>query len=143
MPFYYFAYLEKETNAEFNKEKLRNEIVKNKEDCKPGKRYLLGRIDGDDNFEHEVINPNNPNHKTKEDILSLLSNKDTKLKDVSTDNIDIQLKVMLNITNEERIKNLIVPLLRKYTEQYYEQYKTLLRKAVSYTDKVLYAKYII
>ena len=55
----------------------------------------------------------------------------------------ISLEFMLNITNEERIKNLIVPLLRKYTEQYYEQYKTLLRKAVSYTDKVLYAKYII
>lgn len=142
MPFYYFAYLEKETNAEFNKEKLRNEIVKNKEDCKPGKRYLLGRLENDDNFTSEVINPENPNHQIKQEILSLLNNKETKLKDVSTDNIDIQLKVVLNITDEERIKNLIIPLLKRYTEQYYEQHKTALRKAISYTDKVMYEKFI-
>ena len=142
MPFYYFAYLEKQTNAEFDKEQLRNEIVKNKEDCKPGKSYLLKRLDNDEGFQGEVINPENPSHKIKEDLLALLNNKTTKLKDIPNDNIEIQLRLVLNVTDEERIKNLIVPLLKKYTEQCYEQHKTLLRKAVSYTDKVLYEKYL-
>jgi len=143
MPFYYYAYLETKTNPEFNKEKLRSEIIKNKEDCKQGKKHLLARIENDDNFVQEVINLENPNHKIKEDLLQLLNNKDTKLKNIPTENIDVQLKVMLNVTDEERIKNLIVPLLKKYTEIYYDQYKPLLRKAISYTDKVLYGKYLV
>lgn len=142
MPFYYYAYLEILKNSEYNKEKLRSEIIKKKEDCKQGKKYLLERIENDDNFIPEVINPENPCHQIKEDMLLLLNNKGTKLKDVPNNNIDIQLKVILNITDEEHIKNLIIPLLRQYTEHHYEEYKTLLRKAASYTDKVLYEKYL-
>lgn len=142
LPFYYYVYLEMQINPEFNKEALLKEINKNKEDSKQGKAYLLARIENDNNFVPDKINPQNPTHKIKQGIIAILNDKNTKVKDIPSENIDIQLKVILNITDEERIRNLIIPLLKKYTEQHYEVYKSLLRKAAAYTDKVIYAKHL-
>ena len=46
--------------------------------------------------------------------------------------------MILNVSDKEIIKNLIVPLLRNYLDEKYENQKSLLRKALAYVDKVLY-----
>lgn len=47
---------------------------------------------------------------------------------------------ILNIKNIERIKNLVLPLLKKYLNNEYENHKNLLRRAISYVDKLLYSQ---
>ena len=55
----------------------------------------------------------------------------------------IQLKMILSIKDEERIKNLIVLMLNNYLNEKYETRKNLLRRAISYIDKFLYSNKII
>ena len=75
--------------------------------------------------------------------LNSYNDKNTKLADIPKENIGIQLKMILNVSDKERIKKLIIPLLRNYLEEEYENHKTLLRKAISYVDKVLYFDQIV
>ena len=76
-------------------------------------------------------------------MMALFNNTETKIEDIPDENIDIQLRMVLNIVNKERIKNLIIPLLKIYLDKYYETHKPLLRKAISYVDKLLYSDKLI
>ena len=51
--------------------------------------------------------------------------------------------MILNIKDIERIKNLVLPLLKKYLNNEYENHKNLLREAFSYADKFLYSQEVI
>jgi hypothetical protein len=136
LPFYYFVYLIQQNDESFDKTKLKSEISKIVEDCKMGKTFLLQRLKSDDNFKEEKLTGSELELKKK--YLELYNDKNTKLADIPNEDIEIQLKMILNISDKERIKNLIVPLLRNYLDDEYENHKTLLRRAISYIDKVLY-----
>ena len=106
-----------------------------------GKTYLLQRLKSDENFKEEKLTGSELELKKK--YLDLYNDKNTKLSDITKENIEIQLKMILNVSDKERIKKLIIPLLRNYLEEEYENHKTLLRKAISYVDKVLYLDQIV
>lgn len=141
LPFYYFVYLIQQNDESFDKTKLKSEISKIVEDCKMGKTYLLQRLKSDENFKEEKLTGSELELKKK--YLDLYNDKNTKLSDITKENIEIQLKMILNVSDKERIKKLIIPLLRNYLEEEYENHKTLLRKAISYVDKVLYLDKIV
>ncbi len=141
LPFYYFVYLIQQNDESFDKTKLKSEISKIVEDCKMGKTYLLQRLKSDENFKEEKLTGSELELKKK--YLDLYNDKNTKLSDITKENIEIQLKMILNVSDKERIKKLIIPLLRNYLEEEYENHKTLLRKAISYVDKVLYLDQIV
>lgn len=141
LPFYYFVYLIQQNDESFDKTKLKSEISKIVEDCKMGKIFLLQRLKSDENFEEEKLTGKESELKNK--YLNLLNNKNTKVVDIPEENIEIQLRMILNITDIERIKNLVLPLLKKYLNNEYENHKGLLRRAISYVDKLLYSKQII
>ena len=141
LPFYYFVYLLQKNDENFDKNRFKLEINKITEDCKMGKTYLIQRLKSDDNFKEEKLTGKECELKNK--YLNLLNNKNTKLEDIPEENIEIQLRMILNVTDTERIKNLILPLLKKYLNNEYENHKNLLRRAISYVDKLLYSKEII
>lgn len=141
LPFYYFVYLIQQNDKTFDKTKLKQEISKITEDCKMGKTYLLQRIKSDENFKEEKLTGSDLELKKK--YLNLYNDKNTKLADIPKENIEIQLKMILNISDKERIKNLIIPLLSNYLNDEYETHKTLLRRAISYIDKILYKEQIL
>lgn len=136
LPFYYFIYLIQKIDNSFDKTKLKAEISKITVDAKFGKKYLLERIKSDDNFKEEKITGKDADLKAK--YFVLFNDNSTNLEGIEEKNIDIQLRMILNIKNEETIKKLIIPLLKKYLENNYEEHKSLLRKAISYVDKQLY-----
>lgn len=142
LPFYYFAYLEQLANPKFDKKILKLEISKITEDSKQGKRFLLERIKSDDSFKEEKLNVDSDECRLKKKYYDLFINHKTKLEDIPDENIDYQLKIILNIKDKEQLKNLIIPLLKKYIEVYYEEHKNLLRRAASYIDKELYFEFI-
>ena len=141
LPFYYFVYLMQKNDANFDKNKLKSEINKITEDCKMGKTYLIQRLKSDDNFKEEKLTGKDCELKNK--YFNLLNNKNTKLEDIPEENIEIQLRMILNIKDIERIKNLVLPLLKKYLNNEYESHKNLLRRAISYVDKLLYSQEVI
>lgn len=141
LPFYYFVFLIQQNDNSFDKAKLKSEINKITEDCKMGKTYLLQRLKSDENFKEEKLTGSELELKKK--YLTLYNDKNTKPADFTKENIEIQLKMILNISDKERIKNLIIPLLRNYLNEEYENHKILLRKAISYIDKVLYYDQIL
>ena len=141
IPFYYFVYLIQKNDTNFDKKKLESEINKITEDCKMGKTYLIQRLKSDDNFKEEKLSGKDSDLKKK--YLNLFNDKNTKPENIPKENVDIQLKMILSIKNEERIKNLIVPMLNNYLNEEYETHKNLLRRAISYIDKFLYSSKII
>lgn len=136
LPFYYFVYLIQQNDDSFDKAKLKSEIGKIVEDCKMGKTFLLQRLKSDDNFKEEKLT--GAEQELKKKYLELYNNKNTKITDIPKENLEIQLKMILNVSDKERIKNLIVPLLRNYLDEEYDNHKSLLRKALAYVDKMLY-----
>lgn len=141
LPFYYFIYLIQKTDNTFDKSKLKAEINKITADSKSGKKFLLERLKSDETFNPEKLTGKDLSLKTK--YFNLFNNTETKIEDIPDENIDIQLRMILNIVNKERIKNLIIHLLKVYLNKYYETHKPLLRKAISYVDKLLYADKLI
>lgn len=141
VPFYYFIYLIQCADEHFDKNKLKAELNKIVEDCKMGKTYLMQRLKSDDNFKEEKLSGKDSELKKK--YLNLFNDKNTKLENIPKENVDIQLKMILSIKDEERIKNLIVPMLNNYLNEEYETHKNLLRRAISYIDKFLYSNKII
>ncbi|DAA84230.1 TPA: hypothetical protein CPT82_05065 [Candidatus Gastranaerophilales bacterium HUM_2] len=141
LPFYYFVYLMQKNDANFDKNKLKSEINKITEDCKMGKTYLIQRLKSDDNFKEEKLTGKDSELKNK--YFNLLNNKNTKLEGIPEENIEFQLRMILNIKDIERIKNLVLPLLKKYLNNEYESHKNLLRRAISYVDKLLYSQEVI
>ena len=101
-----------------------------------GKTFLLQRLKSDDNFKEEKLT--GAEQELKKKYLELYNNKNTKVTDIPKENLEIQLKMILNVSDKERIKNLIVPLLRNYLDEEYDNHKSLLRKALAYVDKMLY-----
>lgn len=141
IPFYYFIYLIQCTDKHFDKNKLKAELNNIVEDCKMGKTYLIQRLKSDDNFKEEKLSGKDSDLKKK--YLNLFNDKNTKPENIPKENVDIQLKMILSIKDEERIKNLIVPMLNNYLNEEYETHKNLLRRAISYIDKFLYSNKII
>lgn len=141
LPFYYFVYLIQQNDNSFDKAKLKSEIYKIVEDCKMGKIYLLQRLKSDENFKEEKLTGADLDLKNK--YLKLYNDKNTKPADITKENVEIQLRMILNVSDKERLKNLIIPLLHNYLDIEYENNKSLLRKAVSYVDKMLYSDKIL
>lgn len=141
LPFYYFIYLIQKTDSTFDKTNFKAEINKITADSKSGKKFLLERLKSDETFKPEKLTGKDLSLKIK--YLDLFNNIKTKIEDIPDQDVDMQLRMILNITNKERIKNLIIPLLKVYLEKYYETHKPLLRKAISYVDKLLYADKLI
>lgn len=124
VPFYYFIYLIQCTDEHFDKNKLKAELNKIVEDCKIIKTYLIQRLKSDDNFKEEKLSGKDSDFKKK--YFNLFNDKNTKPENIPKENVDIQLKMILCIKDEERIKNLIVPMLNNYLNEEYETHKNLL-----------------
>jgi hypothetical protein len=141
LPFYYYLYLEKETNAVLTKEEVIKQIRSIKY-TKKGQKHLLERLNNDNNFEPANLNAETITGAKRREYCSIL--KEEKPANLNISNVDqkILFEVIKNIQLENLDKEYIFTLLLKYlnsnivSEDAYGEF----RKSVSYLDKLIYEK---